>query len=86
MKNENIIKYPLSVEKSMRLIETENKLAFVVDRKSTKTEIKKAVEETFNVKITKVNTLITPQGKKKAYVKLSEESSALDIATDLGLM
>lgn len=86
MREENIIKYPLSVEKSMRMIEAENKLVFVVDQKATKANIKKAVEKMFNVSVVKVNTLITPKGKKKAYVKLNENSSALDIATDLGLM
>ena len=47
----NIIKYPLSTEKSIRLMEAENKLIFVVNKKATKKEIKAAVEEMFKVKI-----------------------------------
>ncbi|MHA1627280.1 MAG: 50S ribosomal protein L23, partial [Candidatus Asgardarchaeia archaeon] len=47
--------------------------------------IKWAVEKLYNVKVEKVNTLITPDGRKKAYVKLSKEYSAIDLGTRLGL-
>ncbi len=86
MELHKIIKHPLASEKAIRLMESENKLIFVVDLKSKKPEIKKAIEQTFKIKIDKVNTLVTPKGQKRAYVKLSSETSALDIATDLGLM
>ena len=81
----DVIKYPLSTEKSIRLMESENKLMFVVDRKAKKNEIKKAIEETFKVKVLKVNTFIT-NGQKRAYVKFSEATPAIDVATNLGLM
>jgi len=81
-----IIKHPLSTEKSLRLMESENKLIFIVDRKSKKPEIKIAVETMFKVKVLKVNTFITTDGKKKAYVQFAANSPAIDIATDLGLM
>ncbi len=81
-----VIKHPLSTEKSIRLMEAENKLIFIVDRKSKKPEIKKAVEDAFKVKVIKVNTQNTPNGTKKAYVKLSSETPAINIATQLGLM
>ena len=83
---ETIIKYPLTTEKNVRLMQEENKLVFIVERRSKKPEIKKAVEDTFNVKVINVNTTILPSGKKKAYVKLSPDSMAIDVATDLGLM
>ena len=86
MEIERVIKYPLSTEKSIRLMESENKLVFVVDLKAKKPEIKEAIEKTFKVKIEKVTTLITPRGQKRAYVRLSPETPALDVATDLGLM
>ena len=82
----NIIKHPISTEKTVRLMESENKLAFIVDRRSKKPEIKKALEELFKIKIIKINTLILPSGKKKAYVKLSKETPAIDVATQLGLI
>lgn len=86
METADVIKYPLSTEKSIRLMEAENKLLFVVDRKATKQEIKKAMEEQFKAKVDSVRTLISAKGKKRAYVKFSAETPAIDIATNLGLM
>jgi len=82
----NIIKYPLSTEKAIRLMESENKLVFIVDRKSKKAEIKSAIEEMFKVKVTKINTQIGHDGRKKVYVKLSFDTPAIDIATNLGVL
>ena len=81
-----IIKHPLSTEKSVRLMESENKLIFVVDKKAKKIEIKQAIEQAFKAKVIKVNTFVTPGGEKRAYVKFSMETPAIDIATNLGLM
>ena len=81
-----IIKHPISTEKAVRLMESDNKLIFVVNRSSNKQEIKKALEELFKIKILKINTLITPKGKKRAIVKLSQDTPAIDIATQLGMM
>ena len=86
MASYKIIKYPLSTEKAIRLMEAENKLVFAVERTANKPDIKHAIEKMFNVKILKVTTLITPKGGKRAYVKLSPETPALDIATGMGLM
>lgn len=82
----NIIKYPLSTEKSIRLMESENKLIFVVNKKSTKKEIKKAIEEMFRVEVDDVNVFINADGEKRAYVKFSAKNPAIDIATQMGLM
>ena len=86
MDSYTIVKFPLQTEKAVRLMEAENKLLFVVDRAATKPMIKKAVEELFKVKVLKVNTFITPAGQKRAYVKLSLDTPAIDISTQLGLM
>ncbi len=80
-----IIKRPYITEKTYKLLETENKMVFVVDRKATKKEIKDAIEALFDVKVVKVNTMTFPEGKK-AYVKLSEETPATELAAKLGLM
>ncbi len=82
----NIIKYPLSTEKSIRLMESENKLIFVVSNNSTKKDIKKAIEEMFKVEVDSVNTLVSQDGEKRAYVKFSSKNPAIDIATQMGLM
>lgn len=81
-----IIHHPLSTEKAIRLMEAENKLVFEVERTAKKAEVKKALEDMYGVKIVKVNTLITTDGKKRAYVKFSDDTPAIDLATKLGLM
>ena len=85
MEDYEVLKYPVSTEKCLKLMETENKIVFIVDRKAGKEEIKKAIEEMFKVKVSKVNTLIGSEGKK-AYIKLEKEFNAMDIATKLGLI
>lgn len=82
----SIIKYPLNTEKTVRTMEKENKLLFVVDMKANKESIKKAIEDIFKVKVMKVNTHITAKGEKRAYVTLSREYPAADVLTKLGLM
>lgn len=82
----DIIKYPLTTEKAVKLMESENKLLFVVDLKADKKEIKENIEKLFKVKVEKVNTLITSDGEKRAYVKLDKKTPAIDVITQLGLM
>jgi len=79
------LKYPLATEKAVRIMEVENKLVFRVDEKATKKDIKEAVEELFKVKVIKVTTLNDRKGKK-AYVSLSIDTPAIDVATQLGLI
>jgi len=86
METRKVIKYPLSTEKSIRLMESENKLVFVVDNKAKKDDVKKAIEELFKVKVDKVNIFTNNKSQKKAYVKFSMETPAIDVATKLGLM
>jgi len=81
-----MIQYPLATEKSIRQMESENKLLFVVDLKDNKKEIKENIEKLFDVKVVSVHTLIDTDGKKRAYIKFSEDTPAIDIATKLGLM
>ena len=56
---------PIITEKAEQLSEARNQYSFVVDRKSNKIEIKKAVEALYNVSVSSVNTLIMP-GKTKS--------------------
>jgi len=80
-----IIKRPLITEKTFDLIEKENKLVFIVDRSANKNQIKRAIEKIHNIKVIRVNTMITPKGEKKAFVKLHPDNSAQEIAIDLGI-
>lgn len=86
MEASKVIKYPVSNEKAIKMMESENKLLFVVDKAATKEDIKKAVEQLFKVKVTDVNMLNDMKGKKKAFVRLSKDTPAIDIATQLGMM
>ena len=78
------ISYAYLTEKAVGVIEKENKLVFVVNRMSSKKNIKDAVEKTFEVKVAKVNTMVKG-GEKRAIVKLKPEFKAVDVAVKLGL-
>ncbi len=82
----DIIEHPVSTEKAIRLMESQNKLLFVVNKKANKAQIKQAFEEMFKAKVLAVQTFVTPAGKKRAFIKISPETPALDIATQLGMM
>ncbi|MCX6710391.1 MAG: 50S ribosomal protein L23 [Candidatus Woesearchaeota archaeon] len=81
-----VIKYPVSNEKAIRLMESDNILVFVVEGDAESSDVKKAVEKMFKVKVEKVNMLRDMKGRKKAYARLSKETPAIDIATQLGIM
>ena len=80
------ILYPLITEDAVALIETENKLVFVVNKKATKYDIKYAVESLYQVEVDKVNVLTTPQGLKKAFVRLNPKYQAANLAIKLGIL
>jgi large subunit ribosomal protein L23 len=82
----SIIIHPLSTEKSIRMMETGNVLTFIVRDSATKNDVKKEIEKMFNVKVLRVTTNSLPDGRKKAYVKISPETPAIDIATRLGMV
>jgi ribosomal protein uL23 len=81
-----VIKYPLSTEKSIRQMESENTLIFIVDKKATKQMVKEEIEKLYKVKVTSVNTAVDTKNRKKAYIKFSDETPAIELATQLGLM
>ena len=81
-----VISFPLMTESASLMVERDNKLIFIVNLKAGKSDIKKAVEELYEVKVLKVNLLITPQGQKKAFVKLTPEFKASDVAIKLGIL
>ncbi|HLD78992.1 MAG TPA: 50S ribosomal protein L23 [Candidatus Nanoarchaeia archaeon] len=81
-----VIKAPLSTEKNIRQIESDNKIVFSVSPSATKADVKKAIEELYNVKVVKVNMDNSFTGVKKAYVKLSPANLASDLSADLGLI
>ena len=82
----DVVKYPLGSEAAVHNIENCNTLVFIVQKTSNKKTIKQAVEQLYRLKVKKINTLITPKGNKKAYIKLTEDQQALDIANKIGIM
>jgi large subunit ribosomal protein L23 len=73
-------------ESASVMVERDNKLIFAVSLKAGKSDIKQAVEKLYEVKVDKVNLLITAQGTKKAFVKLTPEFRASDVAIKLGIL
>ncbi len=53
----DIIVRPIITEKSMKIMDAENKITFEVAKGANKTEVRQAIEEIFNVKVVKVNIL-----------------------------
>ncbi|OAY70849.1 60S ribosomal protein L23A-like [Ananas comosus] len=81
-----ILKFPLTTESAMKKIEDHNTLVFIVDIKADKKKIKAAVKKMYDIQAKKVNTLIRPDGTKKAYVRLMPDHDALDVANKIGII
>ena len=82
----DVVFYPLMTESASLMVERDNKLIFIVNAKAGKADIKRAVEELYDVKVLKVTVQLTPHGEKKAFVKLSSEYKASDVAIKLGIL
>ncbi len=82
----DVVFYPLMTEAASLMVEKDNKLVFIVNLKASKSDVKRAIEELYEVKVEKVNLLTTPQGQKKAFVKLHSDYSASDVAIKLGML
>lgn len=80
-----IIYKPVATEKTVKIVELENTIVFIVDLRASKKEIANEIEKLFKVKVRKVRTLI--KGNEKiAYIKLDKKNPAIDIATKVGVM
>jgi large subunit ribosomal protein L23 len=65
-----IVKKPIITERTTMLRDKYNKYVFDVNNKANKIQIKKAIEQLFNVTVTKINTTIVT-GKLRRYGKFS---------------
>lgn len=83
---QSVLLYPQATEKAVRLIESENKLVFIVATEATKADVKKAIESLYEVKVEKVTVEMTTDGRKRAYVRLAPEFMADEIASKLGMI
>ena len=59
---------------------------FIVDKRANKNQIKAAVARLYDIQTKKINTLIRPDGEKKAYVRLTPDYDALDVANRIGVI
>ncbi len=75
-----VLIHPLNTESAMKKIEENNTLVFIVDTKANKRQIKEALKKLYDVETVKINTLIRPDGSKKAFARLTSDVDALDIA------
>jgi len=82
----DVVRYPLLSEDAVTLLEAENKITFIVNLQADKRDVKRAIEELYEVRVAKVTTLITSEGEKKAFVKLTSDFKAADLAVKLGLL
>jgi large subunit ribosomal protein L23 len=73
-------------EKALKMAEKENKITVIVSLDSTKKDIAKQLEKDYNLKVEKINVIITPKGEKKAIVKLQKGQSAIDFYSKIGLI
>jgi ribosomal protein uL23 len=86
MRNPNeVLITPVVTEASLEAVESQNRLTFYVSPRANKNMIKWAVEILYEVVVDKVNTLVLPDGRKKALVRLAPEYSAAEVATKLGI-
>ncbi|KAK2095903.1 60S ribosomal protein L23A [Saguinus oedipus] len=65
------IKFPLTTQSAMKKIKDNNTLT---------------VKKLYDVDVAKVNTLIRPDGEKKARVRLDSDYDSLDVANKIGLI
>jgi len=92
MKPHEILFHPYVTEKSLNMLQGTpaqnlkdgNRLEFLVRREATKTEIKSAFEELFQVKVAQVNTYVRKDGKH-AIIKLKPGFSAEEIGMRIGV-
>uniref|UniRef100_A0A8C0MKU7 Large ribosomal subunit protein uL23 n=1 Tax=Canis lupus familiaris TaxID=9615 RepID=A0A8C0MKU7_CANLF len=80
-----IIKLSLTTESAIKKIE-DNKHTCVHCVKANKHQIKQAVKKLYDIDVAKVNTLIRPDGEKKAYVRLAPDYDALEVANTIGII
>merc|ERR1711981_1469490 len=81
-----VILYPVTSDKNVQRMENENILTFIVALNANKSHIKKSFETLLSVKVRSVNTMIRPDGKKKAYIRLAPNHDSLKVASKIGIL
>lgn len=82
----SVLLHPLATEKAINMIEKSNIITYIVNIGAKKEEIKREFENTFKVKVDRINTSIEMRNRKKAYIKLGRQFKASDLALRLKLV
>jgi large subunit ribosomal protein L23Ae len=82
----SVLVQPLNTEKANKSMTERNTLSFLVHNRANKIQIKRAFKDIFNVVPKSVNTLVRPDGKKKAFIRLRPEDEAVSIASKIGII
>ena len=81
-----VLKYPFVTEKAMMMLESQNKLQFLVEREATKKQIAKEIEKSFGQEVKSVRTIMTTKGQKKAVISFTNDKAAEEVLSRLGIM
>ncbi|XP_053779456.1 large ribosomal subunit protein uL23-like [Desmodus rotundus] len=81
-----ITQFPLTTESATEKIEDTSTIVFIVDAKANKHHISQAVKKLRDIDVAQVNTLIRPDGGKKAYFQMALAYDALDVANKIGII
>lgn len=82
----SVLVQPLNTEKANKAMTERNTLTFVAHNLANKVQIKRAFKDIFGVSPRSVNTLVRPDGKKKAFIRLRPEDEAVSIASKIGII
>jgi large subunit ribosomal protein L23Ae len=82
----SVLAHPLNTEKANKMMTERNTLTFIVHRRANKVQIKKAFNEIHKVKPLSINTLVRPDGQKKAFIRLRPENDAVGVASKMGMI
>ena len=81
-----ILRQPVTSERFYKKMEKENTIIFYVDNRASKKDIRTAFQDRFDVTVERINTLHTPDGRKKAFIKLPKTVEATEVANKIGLI
>jgi len=82
----SVLVQPLNTEKANKAMTERNTLTFLIHNRANKVQVKKAFKDIFGVVPKSVNTLVRPDGKKKAFIRLRPEDEAVSIASKIGII
>ncbi|MCX6694394.1 MAG: 50S ribosomal protein L23 [Methanomicrobiales archaeon] len=81
-----VLSHPYVTEKAMIVLDSQSKIQFIVSKESTKVSIKREIEASFDQEVTRIRTIMTMKGQKKAIISFKNKKAAEEILSRLGIM